>query len=128
MVFFSGRSIRAQQEDSKVWDNYSDTWMATDTLGRNLSTHEQVGPPRPDRFVGIFYFLWHGAHVKGGPFDVGRILAIDPGAMQEKDSPLWGPMHAPTTGASPYSVTTFPTMSGFCVSTPRCWLMPVLIR
>lgn len=77
------------------WDVVSDTWVATDGLGRVVPTHEQVGPPRPDRTVGIFYFLWHGAHVQGGPYDIAKILAEDPRAMEKSDSPLWGPMHAP---------------------------------
>ena len=77
------------------WDTLSDTWAATDALGRRVPLFEEVGPPRPDRFVGIFYFLWHGAHVQGGPYDVTRILALDPQAMQKHDSPLWGPLLAP---------------------------------
>ena len=68
------------------WDNYSDTWVATDALGRRVATHEDTGPPRPDRWVGIFYFLWHGAHVNGGPWDITRIRNTDPEAMQKKDS------------------------------------------
>lgn len=76
-------------------DNYSDTWVAADALGRRVATHEETGPPRPDRWVGIFYFLWHGAHVNGGPWDITRIRNIDPEAMQKQDSPLWGPIHAP---------------------------------
>jgi hypothetical protein len=78
-----------------TWDNFSDTWVATDALGRSLPTYEQVGPPRPDRWVGIFYFLWHGAHVNGGPYDITKILRQDPDAMRKADSPLWGPVFAP---------------------------------
>jgi len=78
-----------------AWDNFSDTWAATDALGRTLPTYDHVGPPRPDRWVGIFYFLWHGAHVSGGPYDISKILRQDPDAMQKGDSPLWGPVGAP---------------------------------
>jgi hypothetical protein len=46
-----------------VWDTFPDTWTATDALGRTLIGHEQAGPPRPDKFVGAFYFLWNGASV-----------------------------------------------------------------
>lgn len=77
------------------WDNFSDTWVATDALGRRVSTAAQTGPPRTDRTVGLFYFLWHGAHVQGGPYDVTKILAQNPQAMSQPDSPLWGPLHAP---------------------------------
>lgn len=76
-------------------DVMSDTWVATDGLGRTLPTHADTGSPRPDRTVGLFYFLWHGAHIQGGPYDVTRILREDPAAMQKPDSPLWGPLHVP---------------------------------
>jgi hypothetical protein len=78
-----------------AWDTFSDTWVATDALGRKLPGFEECGPPRADRTVGIFYFLWLGAHVNGGPYDITKILARDPEAMRKKDSPLWGPLHAP---------------------------------
>lgn len=76
-------------------DTFADTWVATDALGRSLPTGAETGPPRAHRAVGIFYFLWHGAHIQGGPYDVTRILAQDPAAMTKPDSPLWGPLHAP---------------------------------
>lgn len=76
------------------WDTFSDTWVATDALGRKVATHAEAGPPRGDRFVGIFYFLWHGAQVNGGPYDISRIVRNDPEAMRKKTSPPWGPMHA----------------------------------
>jgi hypothetical protein len=76
-------------------DIFPETWVATDALGRELPTISEVGPPRPDRTVGIFYFLWHGAHIQGGPFDITKILAKDPDALNRPDSPLWGPLHAP---------------------------------
>ncbi|MBL9138536.1 MAG: hypothetical protein JNK85_21895 [Verrucomicrobiales bacterium] len=88
-------SVRGIAADVAFWDLYSDTWVATDDLGRRLPTHRETGPPRSDRTVGMFYFLWHGAHIQGGPYDVTRILAQDPEAMQHPASPLWGPLHAP---------------------------------
>jgi hypothetical protein len=72
-------------------------WPATDALGRKLPLESEVGPVRSNRFVGIFYFLWHnqtgGRNPNGeGPYDIGRILAKDPGALSKPDSPLWGPI------------------------------------
>ncbi len=82
--------------DTDTWAHtWADTWIATDGLGRTLPTSAEVGPPRADRTVGIFYFLWHGAHAQGGPYDISRILARDPAAMTKPDSPLWGPLHVP---------------------------------
>jgi hypothetical protein len=70
-------------------------WPATDALGRSLPEPSEVGPPRPERWVGIFYFLWHnepGARsaLLNGPYDVSRILQANPHALDEPDSPLWG--------------------------------------
>ncbi len=55
----------------------------------------EVAGPRKDRTVGMFYFLWHGAHIQGGPYDIAQILAKDPEAMSKPDSPLWGPLLVP---------------------------------
>ncbi|MEI2724828.1 MAG: hypothetical protein V9H26_15165 [Verrucomicrobiota bacterium] len=88
---FAGSSLSA----APLVDNCSDTWVATDALGREVPNFPEVPAPRAGRTVGIFYFLWHGAHVQGGPFDVTKILAADPAAMQKPDSPRWGPLHVP---------------------------------
>ncbi len=68
-------------------------WPATDGLGRPLPLSEDVGLPKPDRFVGIFYFLWNGQHgdPNSGPFDVAKIMAAHPDALQMPTSPPWGP-------------------------------------
>jgi len=71
-------------------------WPATDGLGRSLPLAAETGPVRGDRTVAMFYFLWLGPHAAaGGPWDVTKILAADPAAMQKPESPLWGPLHAP---------------------------------
>jgi hypothetical protein len=73
----------------------ADTWAATDALGRSLPVAEQVGAPRTNRTVGIFYFLWHQTWSKYGPYDVSRILAADPDARQKPDTAGWGPPGVP---------------------------------
>lgn len=91
------KNATTKQEVTKPplsWDTYSDTWVATDALGRSLPDHAQVGSPRKDRTIGLFYFLWLGAHTTGGPYDITKILQQDPLAMQKPNSPLWGPMIA----------------------------------
>ncbi len=75
------------------WDTRPDTWAAVDALGRTVRTGEQTGAPRKDKFVGIFYFLWMGQHGTDGPYDITKILARDPDAMKDADSPLWGPQN-----------------------------------
>jgi hypothetical protein len=76
-------------------DIRSDSWVATDALERSLPLAEEVGPPRPDKFVGVFYFLWLGQAGDAGPFDIARILARDPTAIRDPNNPLWGPELAP---------------------------------
>ena len=72
-------------------------WPARDALGRALPLASEVGEPRAGRTVGVFYFLWHNN--RGGksphwdaPYDISRILARDPNALKNPDSPWWGPI------------------------------------
>lgn len=67
------------------WDLKSDTWTATDALGRTLPGYKDCGAPRKDRYVGVFYFLWLGEHGQGGPYDITKILAANP------TDPQYGP-------------------------------------
>ncbi len=65
-------------------DLYADNWVATDALGRSLPIAPRA--PRGDRFVGIFYFVWHGLHGTPGPYDLSTILGGKP--------PAFGPVGA----------------------------------
>lgn len=76
-------------------DLYSDTWVATDALGRALPARAEVGAPRAGKTVGMFYFLWLGRHGEQGPYDISKILAEHPGAFQDPNDPRWGPLYAP---------------------------------
>src|SRR5512137_590646 len=60
-----------------AWDNFSDTWVATDGLGRSSPDAAQAGPARSNKTVGIFYFLWLGHHGKT-LYDITKILAASP--------------------------------------------------
>ena len=82
-------AAKAQTEirsgDSSLRDLKSDTWVATDALGRRLPGYEECGSPRKDRYVGIFYFSWLGQHGTQGPYDISAILAENP------EQRNWGP-------------------------------------
>lgn len=77
--------------------NPGSPWPAADGLGRSLPDAHQSGPPRPHRFVGIFYFLWLGQHDRTdqGPFVVSDILQRFPNALSTSASPPWGPESSP---------------------------------
>ena len=74
--------------DAPTWDIYSDTWVGTDGLGRSLPTFEEVGGPRPDKTVGMFYYLWEDSH-KGKVRDAARILATDLQARMPLENDDW---------------------------------------
>ena len=38
---------------------YGDSWVATDALGRILPGYDECGDYRKDKYVGMFYWLWH---------------------------------------------------------------------
>ncbi|RYG73229.1 hypothetical protein EON80_03480, partial [bacterium] len=53
--------------------------VATDDLGRRLPTYKEVGPPKPDRVVGLFYWQWHtGLRGIPGNFDMSEYLKDKP--------------------------------------------------
>ncbi len=43
----------------ELLDHHSDTWVATDMLGRKLPDISTAGKYNPDKQVGIFYLTWH---------------------------------------------------------------------
>jgi hypothetical protein len=71
-------------------DLRADTWVATDGAGRVVPGSAECGPPRKNRWVGMFYWTWHRPQ-SAGPNDNTRILA-----NATNGSVLW-----PTNGA-PY--------------------------
>ena len=102
LLFLScGLSHKAQKEgavienESYYRDLYSDTWVATDGVGREMPDYEEVGPVKKDqrRVVGIFYITWHTQNLANQrqPYeaDVTKILAKDPTARFKADHPLW---------------------------------------
>ena len=78
-------SAHAQTPSARVLA--PDTWVATDALGRTLPTAGTASAPRPGKFVGVFYFLWHGQHGTAGPYD-NTLTVADPAAHP------YGPMGA----------------------------------
>lgn len=91
LAFFASCSTETIPEDPS--DLMSDTWVATDALGRQMPLQDAVGPVRDGRhFTGIFYITWHvaGCHNIPGPYtDVTKILEADPQARLDAHHPLW---------------------------------------
>ncbi|MBI4557165.1 MAG: hypothetical protein HY706_06230 [Candidatus Hydrogenedentes bacterium] len=93
-VFFCVSNV-ARTDAPYYRDLYSDTWVATDALGRTMPDFSSAGPVKQDqrRVVGIFYITWHSdslATLKS-PYaaDVTKVLAGDPNARLDAKHPLW---------------------------------------
>ncbi len=88
LVILSAANLAGAQEHPGV------PWPATDGLGRRLPLASEVGLPRTNRFVGIFYFIdhvdWPRSPQLEGPYDVAKILEREPGAATNPASALWG--------------------------------------
>jgi len=76
----------AQSAPILSWDNLADTWVATDGVGRALPLNDTTGPVKPNRTVGIFYFLWNEG--QGPVYDLTKITVANP------QNPIYGPEHA----------------------------------
>jgi len=75
-----------------------DTWSAVDGLGRAVAMHGEAPAPRVDRFVGVFYYIWHGSHgydVASNPTDA------DQGPLAKTDEQYRSPFVIPDILAQP---------------------------
>ena len=97
-ILIIGSSCYAQKRDKNAVterDLYSDTWVATDAIGRTMPTSEQTGDVKDDkrRVVGIFYITWHTQNIHSwkAPYsaDVTKILEQDPEARKDTNHKLW---------------------------------------
>ena len=71
----------------------SDSWAATDALGRKVRSYDEAPAKRDGKFVGIFYWTWHNNH--HNPADtirnISEIVRQYPEAMSDYNHPAWGP-------------------------------------
>ena len=74
------------------WDTSPDTWVAADGLGRTVPTSQEVGTPRSNKTVGMFYFLTFDRG-GDGPYDNTQILKAHPEAIKDIHDPAWGPLN-----------------------------------
>ena len=76
-------TIAKTQQD---WDVKSDTWVATDALGRELPGYDTCGPPRDGKISAIYYLFWldSESRMQHHPYDVTKLLDENP------TDPAWG--------------------------------------
>ena len=110
-------SVTSSQIQNKTADapTISDTWVATDALGRKLPGIESAGKKRKDKYVAMFYWTWHTMDnfINVEPVNVESIVSKVPKAINDYSNPNWT-----GTGRHHWSEPLF----GYYVSTDR-WVL-----
>ena len=79
-------------EDSLIYTHpvYPDTWVFTDGLGRTSLTYEDVGAPRDNKTVAMFYWTWHiDGFVTNNVVNVQEYCEKYPDAMRDFNNEIW---------------------------------------
>ncbi len=87
-------SIKAFCQNTPQINISNSNWVATDALGRTLPTYKETGGPKQNRYVGLFYWLWHGSirstATNPDSVNVTKILALNPGKTDwRKEDYYW---------------------------------------
>lgn len=76
LVFFV---VSGFSQNSPGFPVSNSNWVATDALGRRLPDYKQTGPVKNEKWVGLFYYIWHGGHAPTDTiYDITKILKKDP--------------------------------------------------
>lgn len=93
-ALFAAPAFAQAQNYDAFRDLYSDTWVATDALGRSVAMAPR--PPQRAKTVAIMYYVNKPANM-GGPIDITKALASNPdapalgnGGFTWWGEPLWG--------------------------------------
>lgn len=108
----------------------SDTWSATDALGRKVCEYQDVGEKKKDKYVAMFYWTWHQG-VDDTTYTVKNISEIVrkyPEAMASYDHPAWGKKNLVfSIGKNLYLGIIVRPIPGCYENMLRCWLMQGLM-
>ncbi len=66
-----------------------DTWVFTDGLGRVSLTNAEVGDPREDRTLAMFYWTWHAELAAGGAVNTTELMKQYPEAKNDYNHQAW---------------------------------------
>lgn len=90
-------SLSAAAAGEEEWDVWSDTWALTDALGRKAADYREAGGTRGQKYVGMFYFVWHDKLMEiasqvdaEAPRNITKIIQDNPDSFIY-DQSLWGP-------------------------------------
>ena len=66
-----------------------DTWVFTDGLGRVSLTNAEVGDPKDDKTVAMFFWTWHLGGRRATPLNVTEFIKKYPEAIHDYDHDAW---------------------------------------
>ncbi len=78
----SGEYTRVSAEDN-LYATTINSLVATDALGRSFG---EAAVTDSQNKVGLFYWVWHGAHTSSGIFNISELLENDPDALWGTDA------------------------------------------
>ena len=69
----------------------SDSWAATDALGRKVRDYQEAGNKKKDKFVAMFYWTWHqqSPDTTRSVKNITEIVRKYPEAMRDNNHPAW---------------------------------------
>ena len=79
-------------EDSLIYTHpvQPDTWVFTDGLGRTSLTFTEVGAPRENKTLAMFYWTWHtGGFLNDEPVNLQQYSELYPEAMRDYHNAIW---------------------------------------
>ncbi len=86
---YESDKLNKQVPDSAIIDDYSDTWAATDDMGRKVASFEEAGALKTDgREVGMIFWNWFSDSEKRANV-IPEIIAEKPSAKEVFDDPIW---------------------------------------
>ena len=95
IIFLGGCLKTAEKKSGTIYSGIQPL-AGTDELGRTLPMNDSVGDPKPNRQVGIFYFLWQGDNTAENYWDLSEIVSNHPEVLEDYDNPYWGlPVYHP---------------------------------
>ena len=94
LLICSSITYAAGGVDKESRDLFSDTWVGTDALGREMPLSEEIGGEKNDkvRTVGMFYITWHTedkATKAEYSLDVSKVLSAHPEARLDGKHQAW---------------------------------------
>ena len=75
----------------KTHEVMPDTWVFTDGLGRVSLTNAEVGDPREDKTIAMFFWTWHNS--RPTVINVNDAAEKYPEAVRDYNHPVWTPEH-----------------------------------